>query len=87
VSFGGPCHFATFLAVAQDEGHTAAEYARRSGVPHSVMSRHLLDIGERNRHMEAGLNLVTFRPRLTNLREHEYMLTPTGRALAQKLVE
>jgi hypothetical protein len=36
------------------------DYAKRAGVSVSVMSRHLLDIGERNRHMEEGFRLVTF---------------------------
>jgi DNA-binding MarR family transcriptional regulator len=50
------------------------------------MSRHLLDIGDRSRHMEEGFGLVTYRPRPENLREHEYMLTPKGRILWKSIV-
>jgi len=75
-----------FILVAMEEGLSVSEYARRAGVSNSVMSRHLLDIGDRSRHMEEGLGLVTFRPRPENLREHEYTLTNKGRALWGQLV-
>lgn len=76
----------TLLAVARDEGKSVGEYARKLGISPSVMSRHLLDIGERNRHMEDGFGLVTFRPNPRNLREHEYYLTPKGYQLVQQIV-
>lgn len=76
----------TFLLVALDEGKMPSEYARKLGVSPSVMSRHLLDIGERSRHMTKGFELVTFRPRPENLREHEYTLTDKGRALAHQII-
>jgi hypothetical protein len=47
-----------FLAVALEEGLGVGEYAQRAHVANSVMSRHLLDIGDRNRHMEEGFGLV-----------------------------
>jgi DNA-binding MarR family transcriptional regulator len=72
-----------FLAVALEEGF--GEYAQRAGVALSVMSRHLLDIGDRNRHMEDGYGLVTFRPNPMNLRTHEYTLTDKGRALLYRI--
>src|SRR5262245_1857877 len=82
-----PLQYVTsFLAVALDEGRTVTEYADKLKTSKSVMSRHLLDIGPRARDMEPGLDLVEFKPRLTNLREHEYRLTPTGHALACKLI-
>lgn len=73
-----------FLLVAEEEGLGVGEYAQRAGVAVSVMSRHLLDIGDRNRHMEEGFGLVTYRANPTNLRQHEYMLTDKGRALLHK---
>jgi DNA-binding MarR family transcriptional regulator len=57
------------------------DYAERSDVSASVMSRHLLDIGERNRHMQPGWGLVTYRPNPLELRKLEYWLTPKGRLL------
>jgi hypothetical protein len=44
----------TFLLVAMEQGLSVRDYAERSDVSASVMSRHLLDIGERNRHMQPG---------------------------------
>ena len=80
-----PLQYVTaFLLVAEEEGLGVGEYASRAGVAVSVMSRHLLDIGDRNRHMELGFGLVTYRANPLNLRQHEYMLTDKGRALLHK---
>lgn len=76
----------TLLLVATDEGKTVTEYARMTGTSASVMSRHLLDIGERNRHMEDGFGLVMYKANPTNLREHQYYLTPKGRATIQQAI-
>jgi DNA-binding MarR family transcriptional regulator len=75
-----------FLLVALEEGEGTTEYARRAGVAQSVMSRHLLDIGDRNRHMEEGFKLVTQRQDPLNLSKHQNMLTDKGRGLAHKIV-
>jgi len=81
-----PLQYATaFLLVAQNEGLGVGEYAERAGVSVSVMSRHLLDIGQRNRHMEEGFGLVTYRANPMELRRHEYTLTDRGRALAHQI--
>ena len=47
-----------FLLVAEEEGLSVNEYARRANMSMSTMSRNLLDIGERNPHMEKGFGLV-----------------------------
>jgi len=75
----------TFLLVARNEGLSLREYAEQAGVANSVMSRHLQDIGDRNRAMEPGFGLVTYRPHPMELRKHEYFLTPVGKALAHKI--
>lgn len=81
-----PLQYVTaFLMVAQEEGLGVGDYAERAGVSVSVMSRHLLDIGERNRMMEEGFGLVTYRPNPMELRKHEYMLTDKGRALIHRI--
>ena len=49
------------------------------------MSRNLLDIGERNRHMEEGFGLVAARNNPMNLREKEYYLTDKGRTLLHSI--
>jgi DNA-binding MarR family transcriptional regulator len=74
-----------FLLVAEEEGLSVNEYAKRAGVSVSVMSRHLLDIGERNRSMKPGFGLVTYRANPLELRKHEYMLTDEGRALLHRI--
>ena len=74
-----------FLLVAEEEGLSVGEYARRANMSMSTMSRNLLDIGDRNRHMEEGMGLVTGRANSMNLREKEYFLTDKGRALAHAI--
>ena len=76
----------TFLLVAMDEGKSVGEYAAKAGVSQSVMSRHLLDIGERNRHMEEGFGLIQYRPNPMELRKHEVFLSDKGRAIAHQMV-
>ena len=75
-----------FLLVAMEEGLSVSEYAQRAGVSLSVMSRHLLDIGERNRHMEEGFGLITARQSPLELRKSEIFLTPKGKAMLHKIV-
>jgi DNA-binding MarR family transcriptional regulator len=79
-------YLTAFLMVAEREGQSVSYYAKQAGVSNSVMSRHLLDIGDRSRHGEEGFGLVTSRARPDNLREHEYTLTDRGRALLGQLV-
>lgn len=81
-----PLQYVTaFLLVAEEEGLGVVDYAQRAGVSISVMSRHLLDIGERNRNMDEGFGLVTYRSNPLELRKHEYMLTDKGRALLHQI--
>jgi DNA-binding MarR family transcriptional regulator len=78
-------YLTTFMLVASEPGLSVDEYAARAKRSKSTMSRHLLDIGDRNRDGHPGLGLVTSRPNPTNRRQVEYMLTPRGRALATQL--
>lgn len=71
----------SFLAVAMDEGKGVVDYADKLGVNTTTMSRHLLDIGPRNRLMGEGYGLIQNRPNPMELRKHEYYLTPKGRQL------
>jgi DNA-binding MarR family transcriptional regulator len=82
-----PLQYVTaFLLVAEEEGLGVNDYAKRAGVSMSVMSRHLLDIGERNRNMEEGFGLVTYRANPLELRKHEYMLTDKGRTVLHQIM-
>lgn len=77
----------TFLAVATDEGKSVREYAQVLGVNATTMSRHLLDIGPRNRQMTEGYNLVAYRANPFELRKHEYYITPKGKTLIRQILK
>lgn len=82
-----PLQYVTaFLLAALYEGEGVTELANKAGVSQSVMSRHLLDIGDRNRHMEEGFGLITQRPDPLELRKHQVQLSNKGKALAHRLV-
>ena len=51
------------------EGQTVTEYAEKAGVPQTVMTRHLLEIGDRSRDKEKGLGLVTQKADMNDLRK------------------
>jgi DNA-binding MarR family transcriptional regulator len=75
-----------FVLVAMEEGLGVGEYAKQAGVSMSVMSRHLLDIGERNRHKDPGFGLVYSKPDPNELRKSEVYLTDKGKALKHRLI-
>jgi DNA-binding MarR family transcriptional regulator len=78
-------YLSVFCLVAMNEGLSVEEYAQRAKVSKSTMSRHLLNIGDRDRKMKPGLGLVTARPNLHDRRQREYFLTNRGRVLAEKI--
>jgi DNA-binding MarR family transcriptional regulator len=75
----------TFSLIARNEGLSVVEYAERANVSVSVMSRHILDIGDYARNRSNGFGLVTSRPNPMELRKHEVWLTAKGKALAHKI--
>lgn len=74
-----------FLLVCLEEGLSVEEYAARGKIPYVTMSRHLLDLGDRNRKGERGMGLITARTNPLNRRQREYMLTKRGRLLLEKM--
>lgn len=76
---------ATFLTVAQYEGRSLREYCDLAGVKQSTMSRHLLDLGERNRQKGPGFHLVEQRSDPQDLRRNVYTLTGKGQKLLQAI--
>lgn len=76
----------TFLMVATNEGKGVVGYAKDAGVSPTVMTRHLLDIGDRNREREQGFGLVTQERDVQDLRRHHARITPRGKALMHKII-
>jgi hypothetical protein len=68
-----------FLLVAMEEGKGVAEYASAAQISPTVMTRNLLDIGDRNRRRESGYGLVTQERDLFDLRKHNGRVTSVGK--------
>ncbi len=75
----------TFLAVAEEEGLTGRDLEQRLGLSQGSVSRHLLDLGARNRRFEPGLGLVEFRHAERDFRVKCWHLTPEGRKVRDRL--
>ena len=74
-------YLTAYLLVAMEEGKSVGEYADKINIAHPVMTRNLLDIGDRNRQREAGYGLITQERDLFDLRKHNAKVTPKGKAL------
>lgn len=77
----------TFLTVAMNEGKSLTEISELVGSNLSTTSRHLLELGERNRRLEPGYNLVDRRTDPMNLRQNCYTLTTKGKLLVAEIVK
>ena len=75
-----------FLLVCLYEGASLKDLCKLSGQAQSTLSRHLLDLADRNRKREPGLKLVAWRHPPEELRRKEYFLTAKGRALRNRLL-
>ena len=51
-------YLTTFLKVVEKEGQGVGDYATAAGVGKTIMTRCLLDIGERDPHGGAGFGLI-----------------------------
>jgi hypothetical protein len=81
-----PLQYVTlFLNIVLDEGKTVGEYTEMLGVAQTVMTRHLLEIGERTRSKQEGLGLVVQKADIDDLRKHRSTITPVGRATLHKV--
>lgn len=76
----------TFLLIAEEEGLGVNDYAGIGDIAPSVMTRNILDIGERNRHKEEGLALVVNDRDPFDLRKHNVRVTAKGRSLVRQWV-
>lgn len=71
-------NFMTFLRVASSEGKGVTEYADEAGVYKTVMTRHLLDLGDRDRHGDDGLGLIAQVRDRQDMRINRAWLAPKG---------
>ena len=80
-------HIETFLTVATNEGLTVSELAVKCSVGGAVMSRHLGELGARNRKGGAGLGLLAMVQQTHgDRRERQVVLTEKGVAVARQAV-
>jgi DNA-binding MarR family transcriptional regulator len=75
----------TFLAVAAEEGLTGKDLEQRLSMSQGSISRHLLDLSQRNRRMEPGLDLIEWRLAERDFRVKHWFLTSAGKKLRSKL--
>lgn len=77
----------SLLLVAMNEGASLRDLQTKTQWSMSTMSRHLLDLGDRNRRMEPGLDMVVMRQSPMNMRTNEYRLSKKGRELLARVVQ
>lgn len=77
----------TFLMVAIHERISATEITEMAGLPLSSASRHLRDLGPRNRRKEVGYELVEPHQDNVDIRRKYYTLTPKGRKVFHQIVQ
>lgn len=78
-------YIVSFLAVAEKEGLPVNEYATELGIYKAVMTRHLLDLGERDRRGEEGMNVIEQRRDKKDLRINRSFISEKGAALLSKV--
>lgn len=78
-------HFLSLLRVMMDEGKGVTEYAHEAGVYKTVMTRHLLDLGRRDRHGGEGLDLIYQKRDDKDLRINRAWATRKGVALVHNM--
>lgn len=75
----------SFLAVAENEGLMVSDYAKEVGVYKAVMTRHLLDLGERDRRGAEGMNIINQVRDKVDLRVNRSFINEKGAALLSKV--
>lgn len=75
----------TFLSVAEKEGQPVSKYANEAGMIKAVMTRHLLDLGERDRHGGPGMNVIEQKRDRVDLRINRSFINEKGAALLSKV--
>lgn len=78
-------YIVTFLTVAEKEGLPVSEYAKEVGAFKAVMTRHLLDLGERDRHGGEGMNIIEQKRDRVDLRINRSFISEKGATLLSKV--
>ena len=78
-------YIVSFLTVAEKEGRPVGEYANEVGLFKAVMTRHLLDLGERDRHGGEGMNVISQTRDRQDLRINRTFINEKGAALLSKV--
>ena len=77
----------SLLLVAMNEGASLRDLQTKTQWSMSTMSRHLMDLGQRDRRMEPGLDMVVMRQNPMNMRSNEYRLSKKGREVLARVVQ
>jgi DNA-binding MarR family transcriptional regulator len=75
-----------FLAIALEEGRGVTQYAERTGITQSGMTRTLSALGAGGRKGAAGFGLVQQAVDPKDMRKHQTFLTAKGKALIREIV-
>lgn len=76
------------LTVALNEGKSMRELMRLADIEsQSTISRHLIDLGPRNRYKKEGYKLVQSKVDPMEMRKKNYTLTKNGRRLTSSILE
>jgi|SRR5579883_1489474 len=73
-------YIVAFLRVVEEEAKGVTEYAQDAQTSKTVMTRYLLDLGERDRHGEEGFKLIDQQRDDNDRRVHRAYVTPKGAA-------
>ena len=76
-----------FLLAATEENLNVSTYATRAGTSQSLMTRHLLDLGEVNRYHEEGMGLVEAYRDMMDRRNVLIRLSVKGKAVVSEMCE
>ena len=83
-----PLQYVTaFLLVATEEHLNVTEYAKRAGTSQSLMTRHLMDLGEVNRYHEPGFGLLEAYDDLMDRRNRLMRLSAKGKHVVWVMCE
>ena len=74
-------NFMAFLRVGMDEGKGVTEYADDAQIFKTVMTRHLMDLGSRDRYGDDGLGLIEQVRDRKDMRVNRAWVTQKGAAM------